>query len=71
MIFKDWIIEKTGEILYTLRIDGKRFQPWVFAPGKYTIRVGKESLGDPESGKIVSGLTASPDRGRLPLRIRF
>ena len=63
--------EKTGEILYTLRIDGERFQPWVFAPGKYTIRVGKESLGASESGKIVSGLTASPDRERLPLRIRF
>ena len=32
--------EKTGEILYTVRTPGARWQPPVFAPGKYTVRTG-------------------------------
>ncbi len=35
------IEEKTGEILYTVRIKSERFQPVVYAPGNYTIRIGK------------------------------
>jgi phosphodiesterase/alkaline phosphatase D-like protein len=33
------IAEPTGEIVYTLRIAGTTYQPRVFAPGKYTVRV--------------------------------
>jgi hypothetical protein len=36
------IAEATGEILYTIRARGNRFQPAVFAPGKYTVRAGKD-----------------------------
>jgi len=36
------IEEKTGEVLYTLRVPGKSFQPPVFAPGEYTIKVGRD-----------------------------
>jgi len=40
------IAEDSGEILYTLRILGTEFQPKVFAPGTYTIKVnGKEVAG--------------------------
>lgn len=34
--------EASGEILYTLRIQGDRFRPRVFAPGKYTVKAGRD-----------------------------
>jgi hypothetical protein len=34
--------ESNQEVLYTLRIPGRAFLPHVFAPGLYTIRVGKD-----------------------------
>mgnify|MGYP007000209479 len=37
------IEEKTGEVVYTLRIKGKNFRPKVFAKGKYSILVGEGS----------------------------
>ena len=32
--------EADGDILYTLRVQGNRFRPRVYAPGKYTVKVG-------------------------------
>jgi len=63
--------EKTGNILYTLRIGGTRFQPWVFAPGSYTVRVAKTSLVPVSNQKVLTGLTASPDIDQPPIRIGF
>jgi phosphodiesterase/alkaline phosphatase D-like protein len=40
------IDESSGEIVYTLRINGTRFAPKVFSRGNYTIRVGRDSLED-------------------------
>jgi hypothetical protein len=40
--------EQTGELVYTLRLAGPSWQPHVFAPGRYTVRVR-----DPESEKTV------------------
>ena len=34
--------ESTGDILYTVRIQGDRFLPKVYAKGKYTVRAGKD-----------------------------
>ncbi|MBL9116454.1 MAG: metallophosphoesterase [Verrucomicrobiaceae bacterium] len=36
------IQEATSEILYTVRTQGKTFRPPVYAPGSYTIKVGKD-----------------------------
>jgi hypothetical protein len=36
------IREADGEILYTQRITGRSFRPRVFAPGTYTIKVGRD-----------------------------
>lgn len=36
------IAESTGEILYTVRAQSDTFTPRVYAPGKYTIKVGKD-----------------------------
>ena len=35
--------EATGEVVYTLRINGTSFRPKVFAKGKYTVKVGEGS----------------------------
>jgi alkaline phosphatase D len=39
------ISEADGDILYTLRIPGRKFQPHVFAPGKYTVRISRPEIG--------------------------
>lgn len=39
------IDEADGQIVYTVRIRGTEFRPWVFKEGKYTIRVS-----DPDAG---------------------
>lgn len=36
------IEEATGGILYTIRVQGDRFQPAVYAEGEYTIKIGKD-----------------------------
>jgi alkaline phosphatase D len=50
------IEERSGEVVYTLRIRGRSFRPHVFAAGTYTVRVG-----EPETGRLeeLHGLTAS------------
>ena len=48
------IEDKTGEVVYTLRIKGKSFRPKVFAKGKYSIRVGEGS-----SMKTIKGIQAA------------
>ena len=34
------IKDQTGEILYTVRVKGKTYQPRVFSPGKYSVKSG-------------------------------
>lgn len=48
--------ESSGELVYGLRLATRTWQPHVFAPGKYTVRISV-----PESGKIkeIKGLSAS------------
>lgn len=52
------VAETNGEVVYTLRISGRKFRPHVFDEGKYTLRVS-----DPETGrtKEMTGLIASVD----------
>ena len=49
--------EKTGEVVYTLRIKGKNFRPKVFAKGKYSIQVGEGS-----SIKTLQGIHTAGDK---------
>ena len=37
------IEEATGDILYTVRTPGSKFQPPVYTPGRYTVKVGRET----------------------------
>jgi hypothetical protein len=34
--------DKTGDVLYTIRVRGSVFQPAVFAPGAYTVKAGRD-----------------------------
>ena len=46
------INEKDGEIVYTLRINGKEFDPMVFESGSYTLRVGPTT----DNMKTIKGI---------------
>lgn len=48
--------EATGQTVYTLRIAGASFQPWVFRDGAYTVKVGRQ---EPEKVKTLTGLRAT------------
>ncbi len=49
------VSEEDDEILYTVRIQGNRFQPRVYAGGKHTVKTGK----DKPDGQTFTGLEAT------------
>jgi hypothetical protein len=61
------IEEKTGDILYTIRAKGDRFQPRVYAEGKYTVKVGR----DHPNGPALTGLVAAEKTVAGQRRIMF
>ena len=60
------IEEATGEVLYSIRIQGNRFRPHVYGPGKYTVKAGRDKP-DLWSKK---GLQAAED-GAAPIVVKF
>jgi hypothetical protein len=58
--------EATGEVLYTIRIQGDRFRPPVYGPGKYTVQAG----ADKPDGWAVHHLEPS-ELGGPPLHVKF
>lgn len=67
------IAESDGEILYTLRAPGPRWQPPVFAPGKYAVKIGSDrpriiafqgtaSADKQAAGHVDLGLPSNDDR---------
>ena len=50
------IDEATGDILYTVRTQGNRFQPRVYGPGKYTVKIGR----DKPDALTLAGLESQP-----------
>ncbi len=51
------VYEPTGEIVYTVRIQGSQFQPKVFKDGTYTVIIGEQ----PDNLKTFSGIEAQED----------
>lgn len=51
--------EKSGEILYTVRTPGPRFQPAVFAPGSYTVKTGRDRPDGPTLRSLEAALEAA------------
>ena len=39
-----WVCDADGKTVYSLCPGGKTFQPWVFAEGEYTLRIGEPSF---------------------------
>jgi len=46
------IEEKTGQVLYTVRSQGGKFQPRVYSDGTFVVKVGK----DRPDAKTIKGL---------------
>ena len=59
--------EVSGEILYTVRARGNSFQPRVYGPGKFTIKVGN----DEPNGKTLSDLSAGPQGEASPIQVEW
>ncbi len=62
------IYERTGDVIYTVRIKGSEYQPGVFKDGPYTIKVG-----DPATGfQTFSGVSAQEDQKPAePISVSF
>lgn len=50
------IEESSGDIIYTVRVWEDRFQPRVYTPGRYTVKIGP---GKPD-GQVLTGLESGP-----------
>lgn len=59
--------EKTGEVIYVLRCPGKRYQPPVFAAGKYVVSVGE----DRPDGATFKDLAAGPRDAAKPIQVKL
>ena len=58
------ISEKTGEVIYTIRIKGNQFRPKVFEAGEYTIKVGEKG-----NQKSLNGLKSSNEKKTLTVTL--
>jgi len=56
------IEEATGEVLYTTRAQGNRFQPRVYSKGKYTVKIGLQKP-DASTLKGVESVAKKSDAG--------
>ena len=58
------VAEAGNEVLYTLRILGREFTPWVFGSGTHTVRVADQGI---ESAEEIGGLvgTAASDSAKI------
>lgn len=59
--------DKTGEMLYTLRVPGKSFQPPVFGPGEYSIKVGR----DRPSRVLLKGIKGDTRDAVQPVSVKL
>jgi hypothetical protein len=59
--------EKTGEVLYTVRTQGGKFSPRVYAEGKYTVKVGK----DKPDAQTLKGLEPMPGSNSVQKKIKI
>lgn len=59
------IEEAKGEILYTVRAQGSRFQPRVYSMNKHTIKIG----ADKPEAKTLTGIQPAAEKNTPPLEI--
>ena len=51
--------EASGEIVYTLRIDGDRFRPMIYGDGRYSIGIGEQGT---EKWQVLKGIAPTTDQ---------
>lgn len=57
----------TGKILDTVRVQGGRFQPHVYATGNFTVKCGREK----PDGQTFAGLEAKPKDTAGQRKVKF
>lgn len=57
---------ESGEVVYTLRISGREFRPWVFREGTYTVRVG-----DGADRQVLEGVRSGPESSDARIEVRL
>ncbi len=57
----------TGDILYTVRVRGDRFQPHVYKQGTYAVKIGR----DTPAGTTILGLEAGERAGQKEISVKF
>jgi hypothetical protein len=60
--------QQTGEMVYALRMKGQFFQPRVFAPGLYTLKVGEP---DQNTWQEFRDIQANPSEAISPIEVIF
>jgi hypothetical protein len=48
------VVDPQGEVVYTRRVTGESFEPPVFAPGEYTLRIGEPGTNDVVERKVLA-----------------
>jgi 3',5'-cyclic AMP phosphodiesterase CpdA len=61
------IDDRTGEPLYTIRVEGDRFQPRVFSPGHYTVKIGRDTPGPQAIPGLVAGAKSAMGERVVPV----
>ena len=59
------IEEAKGEVLYTTRAKGDRFQPRVYSKGKHTVKIGLQKPG----GNTLTGVESEAKKSAAGIRI--
>ncbi|MCB0855356.1 MAG: twin-arginine translocation pathway signal protein, partial [Bacteroidetes bacterium] len=62
------LVESTGEIVYTVRIPGDEWNPPVFAPGTYTLKVGAPEKGNMQEIRGVKSVDKKGEGERITVR---
>jgi hypothetical protein len=60
--------QESGELVYALRMDGQFFQPKVFAPGQYIVRVGEP---DSDTWQEFRDIQANSSKKIRPMEVIF
>jgi len=62
------INQQYGDIVYTLRLPGNSFQPWVFHEGHYTLRIGQPGT---RRLKVIADLQGKKDKTEDVVTVEF
>ena len=61
------IEEGSGEVVYTVRVQGDRFRPRVYAKGKYTVKAGR----DRAEKVVMEGVEAEEEGSETKREVRI